>query len=278
MFYRIFLLATLLLFVTALHSQELYVFTEPASNLPARSVSAKLTARYSRNEATGSFAQRYNPELMAGLSRKLQVKLGTSFSDFYTPGLRWESLKGGVKWRFLSNDGIHRHFRMAAFADAAYSRNDMVYDEMNLDGDNSGLQAGVIATQLLGRLALSGTASYMRVWDEKFQQQAHAGLHDQNSINASVSAGFLVFPFQNDDYNKVNGNIYVEALGAKGLEKGLYYFDLAPAFQLIFSSRTKLNLGARFQAAGNMQRLARNSWFIGVETSFLQAWKQRKKE
>ncbi|MFT4023716.1 MAG: hypothetical protein QM664_08035 [Flavihumibacter sp.] len=251
----------------ALHAQELYVFSEPASNIPAYSATAKLTARYSRNNA-GTVFQRYNPEWMMGLNKTVMLKTSLSFSDVYAGRFRWESAKAYVKWRFLSNDGIHRHFRLAAFADIAYSRNkEMYYDEMNLDGDNSGVQAGLVGTQLLGKLAVSATAGMMQYLGTRAGHQ-HTR-HDYSNLSYSVSAGYLLFPRSYTGYNQTNLNLYVEALGAKGLQAGLYYLDIAPAVQLIFASKTKLNLGLRHQLTGDMFRIADNNYFISLETSFL---------
>ena len=256
-------------------SQELYVFSDPASNLPAQSLSAKLTARFADLQQSGMVRQRYMPELMAGLHKNWMARVSTTFSNFYQSGQRWESVKGYVKWRFFSEDGIHRHFRMAAFADAAYTRNEMVYDEMNLDGDNSGFQLGLIGTQLLNKLAISGTASFMRVFDEKFKTMG--GMHDQDAFMYSLSAGYLLFPRSYADYDQVNLNLYVELLGMKGLGPGTHYLDVAPAIQLIFNSATKLNAGARFEAAGNATRISRNNYFLSLESTFLNVWKKRGK-
>ena len=44
---------------------------------------------------------------------------------------------------------------MAAFAEGSYSRSPFYYGDINLDGDNSGVQAGIIATQLVNKLAVS---------------------------------------------------------------------------------------------------------------------------
>lgn len=255
-------------------AQELYVFSEPASNLPARSISAKLTTRFADMSNSHAVRQRFMPELMVGVNKNWMAKISTSFSNFYQSGQRWESLKGYAKWRFYSQDGIHRHFRMAAFADAAYSKNKIWYDEMNLDGDNSGLQIGLIGTQLLNKLAISGTASYMRVFDEKFKDMP--GMHDQDGLAYSISAGYLLFPRSYQDYNQVNLNLYVEVLGMKGFGPGMHYLDLAPAIQLIFNSSTKLNLGGRWQTTGNMNRIARNNYFLSLETTFLDTWKKRR--
>jgi hypothetical protein len=264
-----------LFFSFGIQAQELYVFTDPASNLPAQSLSAKLTARFADLPQSGMIRQRYMPELMAGLHKNWMGRVSTTFSNFYQSGQRWESVKGYIKWRFFSEDGIHRHFRMAAFADAAYSRNNMIYDEMNLDGDNSGIQLGLIGTQLLHKLAISGTASYMRVYDEKFKTMGN--MHDQDALMYSLSAGYLLFPKSYSDYEQVNLNLYVELLGMKGLGPGKHYLDIAPAIQLIFNSSTKLNLGARFESSGNATRIARNNYFLSLESTFLNVWKKRGK-
>ncbi len=267
-------LAALLVSFSA-QAQELYVFTDPASNLPARSISAKLTARFADLPNSKMVRQRYMPELMVGLHKNWMARVSTSFSNFYQAGQKWESAKIYTKWRFYSVDGIHRHFRMAAFADGALSKNKLVFDEMNLDGDNSGLQVGLIATQLLNKLAVSGTASYMRVYDDRFKSMP--GMHDQDAIAYSLSAGYLLFPKSYADYEQVNLNLYLEVLGMKGLGPGMYYLDVAPAIQLIFNSSTKFNLGARWETTGNMNRIARNNYFVSMETTFLNVLKSRKK-
>jgi hypothetical protein len=259
----------------SIRAQELYVFSDPASNLPARSVSAKLTARFADLSNSGQIRQRYMPELMVGLHKNWMARVSTSFSNFYQSGQKWESAKLYAKWRFFSEDGIHRHFRLAAFADGAFSRNKLVFDEMNLDGDNSGFQFGVIGTQLLHKLAISGTASYMRVYDEKLKSMPD--MHDKDAIAYSLSAGYLLFPKSYADYEQVNLNLYVELLGMKGFGPGMYYLDIAPAIQLIFNSSTKFNLGARWETAGNMDRIARNNYFLSMESTFLNVLKKRKK-
>ena len=153
------LLAIILVFMMPFiaGAQELYVFSEPASNMPARSLSFKLTARYPDSKLNDYFKQRYIPEVMFGLSKKWMLHISTTLSDYYSNSVRPESLKTYLKWRFLSNDEVHKHFRMAAFMEISASRNDYLYDEFTLDGDLDGMQTGIIATQLVNRLAVSGT-------------------------------------------------------------------------------------------------------------------------
>jgi hypothetical protein len=257
-------------------AQELYVFSEPASNMPSHSVSAKLTYRTPVSKYSNNYKQRFTPELMFGVNKNWMLHLAASFSDFYSSQLQWESVKTYAKYRFYSNDDVHRHFRMAAFAEASYSRSPFYYGDINLDGDNSGVQAGLIATQLLNKLALSASASLLKVF-------ANRNLHVQqldHSINAfyySVSAGYLLFPLNYSDYKQTNLNIYFETIGMKGLDKADYMLDLAPALQLIFNSNFKINLGARLQVAGNMDRIGEKNYHISLERTFLGALKHRKK-
>lgn len=252
------------------------MFTEPASLMPAKSVTAKLGARYPNSRDNRSFKQRYIPEIMVGISKKLMMHISSTLSDYYSPSLRYESTKLYGQWRFLANDGVHTHFRMAAFGEGAYTHNPFLYEELNLDGDHSGLQGGVIATQLIHKLAVSATASVTKVLTK---QRAHAGheVHSTNTINYSLSAGYLLFPRNYSSYHQTNLNIYLELLGMRGWEQPHTMLDLAPALQLILNSRYKINTGYRFQLAGNMQRVGKNTLYLGLETTFLGVLQKRQK-
>jgi len=187
----------------------------------------------------------------------------------------YESARVYAKYRFLSNDDVHKHFRMAAFATAAYSRNHLQHNELNLMGDHSGVQAGLIATQLWNKLAVSGTASLIEVLDEKRNDKPQE--YAFQSLNYSLSAGYLVLPRVYKDYDQTNLNIYAELLGGQNLdwEYEKYYLDLAPSLQLIFKSTSKLNLGYRFQLKSDIYRNMKNSWMISYEYIFLNALKKR---
>jgi hypothetical protein len=262
--------------VQTVQSQELYVFTEPASNMPAHSLSAKLSYRSPVSKYNNYYRQRYTPELMFGLSSKWMVHVSGTFSDFYSPAVRGESVKGYAKYRFYSDDDVHQHFRMAAFAEGGYSNSPFYYGDINLDGDNSGVQAGLIATELVNKLAVSGTASVIRVFADKSEHAGHLG-HSLQALYYSLSAGYLLFPLDYTSYKQTNLNIYFETIGMRGFDEGDYMLDLAPALQLIFNSNFKVNLGARFQAAGNMVRAGETNYYLSVERTFLGALQRKKK-
>ena len=265
----------LLILGVAARTQELYVYTEPASNVPARSVSARLSGIHiPRQEPEGQSRLRVMPSVSVGLSAKWMLNAGLSFSDIYTGSFRWESARLYTKYRFLSNDNMHSHFRMAAFAEAAYTRNPFRFDEVNLEGDKDGIQAGVTGTQLWHKFALSGTVSHTQVLHQSRRNRLlYTPERIYQVMNYSLSAGYLLLPRVYKNYRQTNVNLYVELLAQQALNRKAYYWDIAPALQFIFNSNTRVNLGYRFQAGGDMNRMATRQWLITLDRTFLNAFR-----
>lgn len=266
------------LFSTTIFGQELYVYSEPASNMPANSVSAKLSGMFSNDNHSARTLQRYMPEIMFGISKKWMVHGSVTISNMHQDKFIFESSRLYAKWRFLSHDDIHKHFRMAAFGAVSYSRNHLNFNEINLSGDQSGVQVGLIATQLLNKLAVSASASLNEVLHKYRWDDAHRDQHAFQALNYSLSAGYLVLPFEYTDYRQTNLNLYLELLGGRNINwpQEKYYLDLAPAIQLIFNSTDKLNFGYRYQFAGNISRMANNGFMISYEHVFLNALKKKR--
>lgn len=250
-------------------AQELYVFTEPASNMPAKSIGLYGSERFLKDIHTNFTTHRSTVGLQYGISKQLMVHGYTTLSNMYLTPYRWESARLYAKYRFLSLDGIHKHFRAAAFGRLAYSRNVWVFDEIDLDGDQSGWQGGVVATQLLHKLAISVSGSYNRV--SYFDKDKSLRPPVRNAFDYTFSAGYLLFPREYKSYKQANLNIYCELLGQKSLSNNKYYVDIAPALQLIFNSTTKVNFGARFEMSGNMHRMAYpyRTYMVSVEHTIL---------
>jgi hypothetical protein len=257
--------------------QELYVFTEPASNLPAHTISLKLTDHFvTRDNIYGRFSHRVMPQVLVGISKKFQVSLSGTIANMHTPDFRYESINLYAKYRFLSKDGIHKHFRMAVFAEGSATRAPFHYDEITLMGDKDGIRAGVIATQLWNKLAVSTTISHTQVLDESRNSKViYVPERNYQSMNYSLSAGYLLLPKEYTDYKQTNLNLYLEMLAQQTLDRKTHYVDLAPAVQLIFNSNAKLNLGYRFQLSSNMDRMNTNSWLISFERTFLGVLKKK---
>ncbi|HEV7333574.1 MAG TPA: hypothetical protein VGN63_21250 [Flavisolibacter sp.] len=261
-------------------AQELYPYSEPASNNPAQSVTVKATAILHGDVHSERTLQRYMPEVAAGLSKNWMVKAGANFSNMHQNSMIWEGGRLYAKYRFLSNDEVHKHFRMAVFGTAAYSRNHLDHNEINLMmGEQSGVQAGLIATQLWHKLALSGTVAWNEVLDEKRKDKNLQGIYAYQAINYSLSAGYLLLPFEYKDYDQTNLNLYVELLGGRNINfpGETYYVDLAPSVQAIFNSAAKLNVGYRFQLGSDIYRITKNSVMISFEYLFLNALKRKAK-
>ena len=262
-----FLLATavlLLCLTMESRSQELYVFTEPASNMPAKSLGLRVT-----NEGifTGKGMKRTIPELMLSFNKELMVHAQGFLSDMDGK----YRLEGGslyAKYRFFSVDNMQSHLRMAAFGRVSTSKRPVYSDDINLEGDNSGIQGGVVVTQLLHKLALSGSLSYAKSFDRQSQVIANTPQPDQ-MIGYSLSSGYLVLPFKYKNYNQPNFNVYFEILGKTNPDNGRSYLDFAPALQLILNSRTRVDLGYRFQVSGNMNdRFLKNMYLLRAEFNF----------
>lgn len=255
-------------------AQELYIFTEPASNLPAKSINAKWTTKWQKDDVMDRTGFRHSQDIGIGVNKNWMVMVGNTFSSMYQDAMKWESIRLYSKYRFLSLDDSHSHFRMAAFAEGSYSKNPLRYDQLNLMGDQSGVRAGIVMTQLWNKLAVSSTIDYLQVLNEKDKLLTDL---PYQAFNYSLSAGYLLFPRNYKSYDQTNLNLYVEVLGQSALDQSKNYLDIAPAIQLIFKSKSKLNVGYRMEAAGNMNRMSRNSWLVSYETLFLSALKKKSK-
>lgn len=255
----------------------MYVFSEPASNIPAHSLSIKLKDHFVTDDNIyGRFSNRLMPQVMFGISKKLMVRGSFSVANMHTADTRFESFSLYAKYRFLSKDDVHKHFRMAFFAEASKTNIPFHYDEITLMGDKGGIEAGIIATQLWHKFALSGTLSHTQVLHKSRNDKViYIPERNYQAVYFSLSGGYLLLPKEYTDYRQTNLNLYLELLGQRTFEKPVYYVDMAPAVQLIFGSNTKLNIGYRFQLGSDMQRMAANSWLISFERTFLNTFSKK---
>jgi hypothetical protein len=211
---------------------------------------------------------------MFGLSKKLMIHAGVTFSNMHTSKTKYESVYIYGKYRFVSKDDVHKHFRMAVFAEGSVSENSYDYDEVSIVGDRSGIQFGLIATQLINKLAVSGTISHTQAMDpSRYDKFIYSPERLYKSINYSLSAGYLLLPREYESFDQLNVNIYTELLGQRTLDRNTFYLDLAPSLQFIFNSNSKVNLGYRFQINGDQHRMEK-SFLIGFEHTFLKALKK----
>lgn len=250
-------------------AQELYVFTEPASNMPTKAIGVRITNEGMFNP---DFTSRSIGEVMLGLNKNLMFHAQGFLSDM-DGKYRLEGGSFYAKYRFLSIDDTHSHFRGAAYGRVSTSKRNIKTEDLNLEGDNAGWQAGLVFTQLIHKLALSTTLGYGKVFNPN-AQRVGAGLAPNEMLNYSLSSGYLLFPFKYKNYKQPNFNLYVEALGKTNPANGHTYVDLAPAVQLIVNSQTRIDLGYRFELTGNMEnRYLKNMYLARVEFNFFNALK-----
>lgn len=269
-------------------AQELYVNSEPASNMPANSMGFRLTGKGMTMDQTGRTALRVEPEVMFGITKKLMVHLAAYGSDMMQSNFRFEGGSIYAKYRFLSHDEQHAHFRMAAYVKGSLINNPIMpapdmsskpyrNADFDLDGSNSGITGGIIATQLLHKLALSGTAGYTRYLNNT-RDNIPPDMFATDAVNYTLSAGYLVLPVKYKSYKQTNLNLYVELLGKTNLTntalaKGSY-IDVAPAVQFIFNSVTRLDFSYRTQLAGSMDRNVYNSFLVRLEHNIFNVLKK----
>jgi len=261
---KLILAIGLMAWVCPAFSQELYVNTEPASNMATGSLGLRI-------ENQGFFKPDYKNrtsfEAMYGVSRHLMVHGSLYVSDYYHNNQHFEGGSVYAKYRFLSIDTVQKHFRGAFFAKASSINNPIVNQEITLEGDNSGLQSGVVFTQLLHKLALSGSASYLRAFDNRGGYDLNP-LQAHNAVAYTLSAGYLLFPKNYRDYQQTNVNLYTELLGKTNPGHGQSYLDVAPAVQFIFNSVCRLDLSYRTPLYNDMLRNSKNMYLLRLEYNF----------
>jgi hypothetical protein len=248
-------------------AQELFVYTEPASNMPKGSLGFRATNMGMQRQYDGRYQYFLLPEATIGISKKWMLRIegvASNNRDRFT--LDGASLY--TKYRFWSQDRVQRHLRMAAFGRASYITSPIHHQqEIETTMLNSGYEGGLVVTQLLHKLALSVAASYERALDNgsryKFPNQQNAHV-----LNYSLSAGRLLLPKQYKNYQQTNLNLMVELLGQYNVGFQRSYLDAAPSVQFIFNSRWRVDAGYRQQLFGGLQRMANNSFLLRAEYNF----------
>ncbi len=250
-------------FANRLYAQELFVYSEPASNMPARSMGLRVSNWVMDEYGTSKTNYHLIPELMWGVNKNLMLHAEGFFSN-RAGGMSAEGGAVYAKYRFYSHDALYRHFRMAAFGRASINNATIHQDEIQTNGHNSGYQAGMIFTQLLHKTALSATVYYQRALSNAEGNEFPA-TQSPHALNYVLSSGHLFFPRSYTSYRQVNMNLMAELMGQVLPQSGKYFVDIAPSIQFIINSQTRMDVGYTFQLHTNMQRTAPMGFLIRVE-------------
>lgn len=260
---RSILAALLLLSCVPSGAQELFVYTEPASNMPAHTIGIRASNWLMDERQTDRINYHFIPEVMWGVNKNLMVHVEGFFSN-RNRSLVAEGVGLYAKYRFFTKDTLYRHFRMAAFGRVTTNNADIHQEELTTNGHNSGYQLGLIFTQLLHRQAISASVWYEHATDN-FGGNEFPTVQKQDGVNLALSTGRLFYPKRYTGYGNLNINGMVEVLSQKLIGNDKYYVDLAPSVQLIINSQTRVDIGYRFELASNMERTAPNGLMLRLE-------------
>ncbi len=257
----LFVLALLATFQT--YAQELFVYTEPASNMPAKTIGLRLSQNFLRDNFKGITNYSVLPEIMFGINKNLMLHAEGFFSN-RDKTLAYEGFGIYAKYRFYSIDNVHTHFRLASFGRITTNNSDIQQEEIDVNAHNSGYQIGIIATQLLHKVALSSSVSVVQAVNNGNNNKFPSTQADK-AVNYTFSFGKLLLPKEYTNYNQTNVNVMVEFLGQKLVGNNKSYLDVAPSIQLIIHSQTRIDFGYRQQLYSNVLRTAPNGFMIRIE-------------
>jgi hypothetical protein len=252
-------------------TQELFVYTEPASNMAAKGVGIRLNNYLMENNQTNKLNYHLLPELMIGINKKLMIHAEAFLSNRNNQFVA----EGGslyAKYRFLSNDELHSHLRMAAYGRYSFNNSDIHQPAIDFFGHSSGAEIGVIATKLMHKVAISSSASLLHASDngkEKFNYPSN----NRNAIGYTLSVGKLLLPKDYVSYTQTNLNVMVELLGQYNLGSNNSFIDIAPSAQLIFNSTMRLDVAYRWPIVNSLYRSATQGFLVRFEYNFFNAFK-----
>ena len=267
--YTVFLLLLISFFS---YSQELYINTEPASLIPK---GAKVIRLHHHsiflNEDNGLGSQKnakiFIPQISYGISKHIMVSAAFQISNNpynaspNSEDMAFNGFKLYSKQRIISTDKQKYHTRLSSFI--KYTNHGkwnspnykFIRNFYDLDFQDSGAEIGLIATQLIKKLAVSVTSGYgiisNRTSDGTFDDK------NFNSLHNSISAGYLLFPRKYKSYKQTNFNIYLEYLTSSIVSKNYpsgykkFMSTFAPGIQFIIMSRSRLDFGYKLRK-GNM--------------------------
>lgn len=246
-----------------MQAQELFSYSEPASNMAAKSAGLRLSNWIMDERETNSINYHLIPELMWGVNKKLMVH-AEGFISNRDGALGVEG--GGLyaKYRFLSVDDVYRHFRMAGFVRGAVNNADIHQETIQVNGHNTGYQAGLVATQLLHKTALSVTGYYEQAYSNLGGNELPKQLPN-SAVNYILSAGRLMLPVKYKSYKQTNVNVMAELIGQWLPESGQQAVDIAPSVQFIFFSQMRVDIGYRQELYSSMKRTAPNGLLLRWE-------------
>ena len=248
------------------NSQELFVVTDPASNVPANSLGVNIMQSTFKEKFESGYNYHFMPEVTYGINKNIMAR-GTAFISNRSNQLVTEGGSFLVKYRFFSADDLNSHFRMAAYGRYSFNNSDIHQEQIEILGHNSGFETGIIATKLINKLAISSSISFEKAMDNKPNYPFPDAIGD-NATNYTLSFGKLMYPKKYTSFKQTNINLMIEFVGQTINENGKSFLDVVPAVQFIFNSQARLDLAYRQELMSSMFRTAPNGFYLNLYYTF----------
>ena len=265
---RIFLVLFLSFIPSLSSAQELYINTEPASLIPKGTKVVRLNHHSIFLNGTNIMGGIGNaiimsPSISYGLSKKIMVSGSFQFSNKpyeqdMMPNFGFSGFKIYSKQRILTTDKQKYHTRLSSFIKYSYHDNKFMKDNLDIELQDTGFEFGIIGTQLINKLAISVTSASTRISniDEKYTSGSTVKWQkiNLNTIQNSISAGYLLFPRKYKSYKQTNFNLYLEYLTNTILTRNFpdryhkFSSTLAPGIQFIIMSRSRLDFSYKIRS------------------------------
>ncbi|HUH25472.1 MAG TPA: hypothetical protein VLY87_02505 [Flavobacterium sp.] len=253
-----------------MQAQELFVMTEPASNASAESIGVRVGQSLLSNTKESGSVYNLAPEVTWGVNKNLMLRASAYLGNEVT-GLDVNGAGLYAKYRFLSTDDLQSHFRMAAFGRYSFSKAPIHQETIDLNGSNSGVEVGVVATQLIKKVAISSSVSFAHAFNNH-NYDFPVDANDQ-AINYTLSAGRLMHPKKYTSFKQTNINLMLELVGQTLTGSGKSYLDVVPSVQFIINSQARIDLAYKKELYSSMDRLATDGLFLKLEYTFFNVTK-----
>jgi hypothetical protein len=263
---KIIVFVALILLAQNSKAQELFVVTDPASNVPAGSISIRLGQSLFKEKFEDGYNYHFMPEVTWGMNKNLMFRASAFVSNRNTE-LVTEGASFYSKFRFYSTDDLNSHFRLAVFGRYSFNNADIHQEQIEIMGHNTGFETGIVATKLIKKVAISSSVSFERAFDNK-PIYAYPSTQGNNATNYTLSFGKLMYPKKYTNYKQTNINLMVEFVGQTINENGKSYLDVLPAVQFIINSQARIDLAYRHELYSSMLRTAPNGTYLNLEYTF----------
>ena len=172
-------------------SQELFVITDPASNVPANSLGVNVMQSLFKEEMKSGYNYHFMPEVSYGLNKNIMFR-ASAFVSNRNSQLVTEGGSFYTKYRFYSTDDLNSHFRLAAYGRYSFNNADIHQEQIEILGHNSGFETGLIATKLIKKVAISSSISFEKALDNKPSYPFPDNIGD-NATNFGIETYNYVF-------------------------------------------------------------------------------------